>query len=128
MQAKELKNGVHQHNLDCIKAIKEKYSEQLLKLRKDIDKQIANESSRGFNNLYLDGELIEDMLKKYDADDKDLQETGLDNWRRALEYLYAQDGFLIDLQRDQNFHSLNLVWNMPNGMPTLDEIAEIFNS
>lgn len=128
MQAKELKNGVHQHNLDCIKTIKEKYSTPLLKLRKDIDKQIADVSSRGFNNLYLDGELIEDMLKKYSVPDQDLQETGLDNWRRALEYLYAQDGFLIDLQRDQSFHSLNLVWNMPNGMPTLDEIAAIFNS
>ena len=97
-------------------------------MRKDINAQIADASSRGFNNLYLDGELIEDMLKKYGVNDKDLQETGLDNWRRALEYLYAQDGFLIDLQRDQNFHSLDLVWNMPNGMPTLDEIAEIFNS
>lgn len=128
MQAKDLKNGVHQHNLDCIKAIKEKYSTPLLKLRKDIDKQIANESSRGFNNLYLDGELIGNMLKEYGVTDQDLQETGLDNWRRALEYLYSQDGFLVDLQRDQNFHSLNLVWNMPNGMPTLDEIAEIFNS
>lgn len=128
MKAKELKNGVHKHNLDCIKTIKEKYSEQLLKLRKNIDTQIADTSSRGFNNLYLDGELIEDMLKEHGVDDKDLQETGLDNWRRALEYLYAQDGFLIDLQRDQNFHSLNLVWNMPNGMPTLEEIAEIFNS
>ena len=68
------------------------------------------------------------MLKEYGADDQDLQETGLDNWRRALEYLYANDGFLVDLQRDQSFYSLDLVWNMPNGMPTLDEIAEIFNN
>lgn len=40
MQAKELKNGVHKHNLDCIKTIKEKYSEPLLKLRKDIIRNI----------------------------------------------------------------------------------------
>ena len=61
MKAKELKNGVHKHNLNCIKTIKEKYSELLLKLRKDIDAQITDASSRGFNNLYLDGELIENM-------------------------------------------------------------------
>ena len=79
MKAQELKNGVHQHNLDCIKAIKEKYLKPLLKLRKDIDAQIADTSSHGFNNLYLDGELIEDMLKEHGVDDKDLQETGLDN-------------------------------------------------
>ena len=128
MDINDIQKIAHNHNLQEIKQIKEKYSPNLKLLFQMIDSKIIEETRKGEDSLFVNAIDFKSMLIDCNIPTNEIDNIGLNNWRRALEYLYAQDGFLIDLQRDQNFHSLNLVWNMPNGMPTLDEIAEIFNS
>lgn len=124
MNINDIQKIAHNHNLQEIKAIKEKYSPNLKLLFQMIDSKIIEETRKGEDSLFVDDIDFKSMLIDCNIPTNEINNIGLNNWRQVVTRVYRKQGFETGLATIAN--SFSIYWNTDNSDTMDEDIDNIF--
>lgn len=124
MDINDIQKIAHNHNLQEIKKIKEKYSSNLKLLFQMIDSKIIEETRKGEDSLYVDHSDFKSMLIDCNIPTNEIDNIGLNNWRQVVTHMYRKQGFETGLATIAN--SFSIYWKTDNSDTMDEDIDRIF--
>ena len=124
MDINDIKKIAHNHNLQEIKQIKEKYSSNLKLLFQMIDSKIIEETKKGNDNICLFDSDLKPMMNDCNISTDEINSISFNNWTNVIAYFYKQVGF----DADGYSNSLHIYWFSNNFNALNNDIASIFNN
>lgn len=124
MDINDIQKIAHNHNLQEIKKIKEKYSSNLKLLFQMIDSRIIEETRKGEDSLFVDDIDFKSMLIDCNIPTNEIDNIGLNNWRQVVTHMYRKQGFETGLATIAN--SFSIYWNTDNSDTMDEDIDNIF--
>lgn len=123
MDINDIQKIAHNHNLQEIKQIKEKYSSNLKLLFQMIDSKIIEETRKGEDSVFFDNHDLEKVLNDCNITSDELDDIGISNWKHVISHFYRKNGFNISILPS----SIGIYWDVNDN--TMDEdIDHIFNA
>ena len=124
MDINDIQKIAHNHNLQEIKKIKEKYSSNLKLLFQMIDSRIIEETRKGEDSLYVNDSDFKSMLIDCNIPTNEIDNIGLNNWRQVVTHMYRKQGFETGLATIAN--SFSIYWKTDNSDTMDEDIDRIF--
>ena len=124
MDINDIQKIAHNHNLQEIKKIKEKYSSNLKLLFQMIDSRIIEETRKGEDSLYVNDSDFKSMLIDCNIPTNEIDNIGLNNWRQVVTHMYRKQGFETGLSTIAN--SFSIYWKTDNSDTMDKDIDRIF--
>ena len=124
MKIDDIQKIAHNHNLQEIKKIKEKYSSNLKLLFQMIDSRIIEETRKGEDSLYVNDSDFKSMLIDCNIPTNEIDNIGLNNWRQVVTHMYRKQGFETGLATIAN--SFSIYWKTDNSDTMDKDIDRIF--
>ena len=124
MDINDIQKIAHNHNLQEIKKIKEKYSSNLKLLFQMIDSRIIEETRKGEDSLYVNDSDFKSMLIDCNIPTNEIDNIGLNNWRQVVTHMYRKQGFETGLSTIAN--SFSIYWKTDNSDTMDEDIDRIF--
>ena len=124
MDITDIQKIAHNHNLQEIKKIKEKYSSNLKLLFQMIDSRIIEETRKGEDSLYVNDSNFKSMLIDCNIPTNEIDNIGLNNWRQVVTHMYRKQGFETGLATIAN--SFSIYWKTDNSDTMDKDIDRIF--
>lgn len=124
MDINDIQKIAHNHNLQEIKQIKEKYSPNLKLLFQMIDSRIIEETRKGEDSLYVNDSNFKSMLIDCHIPTNEIDNIGLNNWRQVVTHMYRKQGFETGLATIAN--SFSIYWKTDNSDTMDKDIDRIF--
>lgn len=126
MDITDIQKIAHNHNLQEIKQIKEKYSPNLKLLFQMIDSKIIEETRKGEDSLFVNAIDFKSMLIDCNIPTNEIDNIGLNNWRQVVTHMYRKQGFETGLATIAN--SFSIYWKTDNSDTMDEDIDSIFNA
>ena len=124
MKIDDIQKIAHNHNLQEIKKIKEKYSSNLKLLFQMMDSKIIEETRKGEDSLYVNDSDFKSMLIDCNIPTNEIDNIGLNNWRQVVTHMYRKQGFETGLATIAN--SFSIYWKTDNSDTMDKDIDRIF--
>lgn len=124
MDITDIQKIAHNHNLQEIKQIKEKYSPNLKLLFQMIDSKIIEETRKGKDSLFVNAIDFKSMLIDCNIPTNEIDNIGLNNWRQVVTHMYRKQGFETGLATIAN--SFSIYWKTDNSDTMDEDIDNIF--
>lgn len=124
MDINDIQKIAHNHNLQEIKQIKDKYLPNLKLLFQMIDSKIIEETRKGEDSLFVDDIDFKSMLIDCNIPTNEIDNIGLNNWRQVVTHMYRKQGFETGLATIAN--SFSIYWNTDNSDTMDEDIDSIF--
>lgn len=124
MDINDIQKIAHNHNLQEIKKIKEKYSSNLKLLFQMIDSHIIEETRKGEDSLFVNDSDFKSMLIDCNIPTNEIDNIGLNNWRQVVTHMYRKQGFETGLATIAN--SFSIYWKTDNSNTMDEDIDSIF--
>lgn len=126
MDINDIQKIAHNHNLQEIKKIKEKYSSNLKLLFQMIDSKIIEETRKGEDSLFVNDSDFTSMLIDCNIPTNEIDNIGLNNWRQVVTHMYRKQGFETGLASIAN--SFSIYWDTDDDNAMDEDIDHIFNA
>lgn len=124
MKIDDIQKIAHNHNLQEIKKIKEKYSSNLKLLFQMMDSRIIEETRKGEDSLFVNDSDFKSMLIDCNIPTNEIDNIGLNNWRQVVTHMYRKQGFETGLATIAN--SFSIYWKTDNSDTMDKDIDSIF--
>lgn len=124
MDINDIQKIAHNHNLQEIKQIKEKYSPNLKLLFQMIDSKIIEETRKGEDSVFVNDSDFKSMLIDCNIPANEIDNIGLNNWRQVVTHMYHKQGFETGLATIAN--SFSIYWKTDNSDTMDEDIDSIF--
>lgn len=124
MKIDDIQKIAHNHNLQEIRTIKDKYSSNLKLLKQMIDSKIIEETKKGNDNICLFDSDLKPMMNDCNISTDEINSISFNNWTNVIAYFYKKAGF----DADGYSNSLHIYWFSNNFNALNNDIASIFNN
>lgn len=124
MDINDIQKIAHNHNLQEIKQIKEKYSSNLKLLFQMIDSKIIEETRKGEDNAIFNNHDLEKMLNDCNIASDKLDDIGISNWKHVISHFYRKNGFNISILPS----SIGIYWDEDDDGTLDEDIDHIFGT
>lgn len=124
MDINDIQKIAHNHNLQEIKKIKEKYSSNLKLLFQMIDSKIIEETRKGEDNAIFNNHDLEKMLNDCNIASDKLDDIGISNWKHVISHFYRKNGFNISILPS----SIGIYWDEDDDGTLDEDIDHIFGT
>ena len=124
MDINDIQKIAHNHNLQEIKKIKEKYSSNLKLLFQMIDSKIIEETRKGEDSVFFSNHDLEKMLNDCNIASDKLDDIGISNWKHVISHFYRKNGFNISIVPG----GIGIYWDTDDDNAMDEDIDSIFNA
>ena len=124
MDINDIQKIAHNHNLQEIKQIKEKYSSNLKLLFQMIDSKIIEETRKGEDNAFFNNHDLEKVLNDCNITSDELDDIGISNWKHVISHFYRKNGFNVSIVPS----SIGIYWDEDDDNTLDEDIDNIFNA
>lgn len=124
MDINDIQKIAHNHNLQEIKQIKEKYSSNLKLLFQMIDSKIIEETRKGEDNAIFNNHDLEKVLNDCNITSDELDDIGISNWKHVISHFYRKNGFNISILPS----SIGIYWDEDDDGTLDEDIDHIFGT
>lgn len=124
MDINDIQKIAHNHNLQEIKKIKEKYSSNLKLLFQMIDSRIIEETRKGEDRVVFNNYDLEKVLNDCNITSDELDDIGISNWKHVIRHFYRKNGFDINILPI----GIGIHWDTGDDNTMDEDIDHIFNA